>query len=99
MKKYSYEEIKEMFTALNGNGTADKPMYAVAVISKSSFIKPYTLKERSYMFSSDNKVFKSWCGGYSIFANCLDGKDLGVRLEQYVEDEGGWTVEYCYLVD
>lgn len=98
MKKYSYQDIKKMFTALNGEGTADYPMFAVAVITEDSFDKEYTLEERSYMFSSDNKVFKTWCGGYSIFANCLDGKDRGVRLEQYIEG-GGWKVDYCYLVD
>lgn len=72
----------------------------VAVISQDSFDKEYSLEERSYIYTNDNKAFLSNMGGYSIFANSMDGSDF-VRLEQYVIDEGnknGWKVEYCYIL-
>lgn len=48
-------------------------------------------------FTNDNKAFIDGMGGYSIFANSLDGSDIGVRLEQYVE-YGDWKVDYCYIL-
>lgn len=39
--------------------------------------------------------------GYSIYGNCLDGKDMCVRLEQYMAvengDKNGWAIERCYI--
>lgn len=72
----------------------------VAVISEDSFNQAYTLEERSYMFSNDNKAFLPGMGGYSIYADSLDGSDRGVRFELYVKQEnlgGEWNVEYCYI--
>ena len=97
MNKLTFAEIKKMFCEINDNKTEHKE--AVVVITEDTFSQPYTLEERSYKFSSDNKMFKSWCGGYSLFASSLDGSDMGVRLERYLDCEGGnWKVDYCYLV-
>lgn len=68
----------------------------VAVITKDSFRKEYTLTERSYAFTNHNKFFIPENLGNSIFADCLDGKDVGVRLEQYILTLD-WYVEYCYI--
>ena len=41
-------------------------------------------------------------GGYSIFGNCLDGTDQGVRLDWYMAEErdiNGWKVEDCYILE
>ena len=59
----------------------------------------YSWESRTYLISSDNKAFQPNKGGYSIFGNCLDGSDQGVRLEQYMCEEyggkDGWVVEDC----
>ncbi|MCI9169324.1 MAG: hypothetical protein HFF42_00065 [Lawsonibacter sp.] len=59
----------------------------------------YPWKSRTYLVSSDNKAFQPNKGGYSIFGDCLDGTDQGVRLEQYIKEEhggnDGWVVEDC----
>lgn len=68
----------------------------VAVISEDSFTMKYSLEERSYAFSNNNKAFMDNLG-YSIFADSLDGYDRGVRLEQYVGNRNGWKVDYCYI--
>lgn len=97
MKKLTFPEIKKMFYEINDKKLEHKE--AVVVITEDTFAQPYSLEERSYQFSSDNKMFKSWCGGYSLFARSLDGSDF-VRLENYLNCEGGnWKVDYCYLVE
>lgn len=80
----------------------EETAHIVAVISEDSFTQEYSLEARSYLISSDNKAFIDGMGGYSIFASSLDGSDVGVRLEQYLEDEGnkdGWRIDYCYIKD
>lgn len=74
----------------------------------------YPWNSRTYLVSSDNKAFQPNKGGYSIFGDCLDGTDQGVRLEQYIKEEyggkDGWVVEsslgalfteskFCEIVD
>lgn len=71
----------------------------VVVFTKNSFNKPYTEKERSYVMSNHNKAFIAGMCSNSIFANCLDGTDSGVRLDWYIYNENGWKVDYCYLVE
>lgn len=58
------------------------------------FNKEYTEVERSYRFSSDNKFFLPTMCSSSLFANCLDGTDNGVRLDRYL---GSWKIDYCYI--
>ncbi len=64
--------------------------------------KEYPWESRTYLISSDNKAFQPNKGGYSIFGNCLDGSDQGVRLEQYIQEEyggeDGWVVEDCGIM-
>ena len=74
----------------------DNRLFGVIVFKPETWPdKNYTLKERSYRVSSDNKAFIPGMGGNSIYANCLDGVDKGVRLDWYIHD--GWIVDYCYL--
>ena len=57
--------------------------------------REFTLGERSYRFSSDNKFFISGMGGNSIFAEALEGPDSqGIRLDWYL---GSWQIDYCYI--
>jgi hypothetical protein len=101
MKKISYAEVCDIFFAHNrgrnlSQFSDENKLTAVAVIKASSFDKPYSETERSYKFTSDNKAFIGACGN-SIFADCLDGVDLGVRLDWYLH-EGGWKIDYCYIL-
>jgi hypothetical protein len=65
----------------------------------------YTLEERSYEVSGNNKWFKPYALGNSLFGYSLDGKENGVRLDWYMysipEDGLGerWIVDYCYLLE
>lgn len=74
--------------------------YAVVVFKSESFSNDYSLKERSYLICRDNKWFKPWMIGCSLFGSCLDKKDRGVRLDWYMKDtEHPWIIDYCYIVD
>lgn len=94
LQKLTFEEASDLCWKANKEG---KTISVVAVISKDSFEQNFTELERSYKFTNDNKRFKSHCIGNSIFADCLDGKDLGVRLDWYIFG-GGWVVDYCYIL-
>jgi hypothetical protein len=101
MNKISYAELCNIFFEHNrGRNIAqfsdETRLTAVVVIKASSFDKPYSETERSYKFTSDNKAFIGTCGN-SIFADCLDGIDNGVRLDWYLH-EGGWKIDYCYIL-
>lgn len=93
MEKITFEQFRKAmfeFNKKNPNGH----LQGVIVFTADSFNRPYTVKERSYRTAN-------WCNGFndrisnSIFGDCLDGTDLGVRLDWYMYD--GWKVEYCYL--
>ena len=97
----TYQEMKKHFQEVEKE--YDGHVTGYIVFSQDSFTKPYSLESRTYVVSSDNKAFQPNKGGYSIFAEALDGTDRGVRLEQYMADEfggkDGWKVERCYMKD
>ena len=103
MKKITYQELyskmvqfnKENNVTCKGNG--DKELRAVIVFTEDSFENEYTLDERSYEVTNHNKRFIVDNLGNSLFGNCLDGVDLGVRLDWYMADS--WEVDYCYIVE
>lgn len=73
--------------------------YAVVVFKSESFSNNYSLKERSYLICRDNKLFKSYTIGCSLFGSCLDKKDRGVRLDWYMKDDKHpWIIDYCYII-
>ena len=73
---------------------------AVIGFTESSFNLSYTEEERSYEIQSDAKYFNDGLIGNSLFGNCIDGKDNGVRLDLYIHDlECPWEIEYCYIVE
>ena len=105
MKKITWSELcKAMwkFNEEHGYTTKgnEKKLRGVVVFTEDSWNKPYTEIQRSYEFTSDNKAFLPNQLGYSIFANCLDGSDNGVRIDWYMKaDEKPWKVDYCYIVE
>ena len=83
MKKKTLQEL----------GVLDNWEKAVIVFKNESFKKDYSEKERSYEISSNAKYFNAKMNGSSLFGDCLDGKDNGVRIDLYMHD--GWIVDYC----
>lgn len=104
MKKMTWGEVCDAMWKFNeehgytAKGNKEK-LRAVVVFTEDSFNKPFTEIERSYQFSNDNKAFLPNQNSNSIFADCLDNKDLGVRLDWYMRDKNPWKVEYCYLLE
>lgn len=74
---------------------------AVVVFTPDSFERDFSENERSYSISKDSKYFNPMMNGSSLFGNCLDGNDDGVRLDIYMSmlpSEGKrWKVDYCYI--
>ena len=99
MQKMSYAEFRDAMFKFNkehpeapyGKAT----LYGVIVFTEDSFGRPYTETERSYRTDNAQKGFNHGMISNSILADCLDGKDLGVRIDLYMYD--GWKVDYCYL--
>lgn len=105
MKKLTWSELSEAMWNFNkehgytSKGTKER-LEGIVVFTEDSYYKPFTEKERSYRVSSDNKAFLPNQLGNSIFGDCLDENDLGVRLDWYMhDDEKPWKVEYCYLIE
>lgn len=104
MKKITWNELTKAMRHFNEErgyttkGNRER-LVGVVVFTEDSFSKPYTEKQRSYELTSDNKAFLPNQISNSIFADCLDGTDEGVRLDWYMHGEGRWKVDYCYLIE
>lgn len=68
---------------------------AVIVFTADSFEQEYSEESRSYKIRRDAKYFNPVMIANSLFGNCLDGKDDGVRLDKYMAE--GWKVDHCYV--
>jgi hypothetical protein len=88
MKKISFNELEE-----NENWEE-----AVIVFTAASFNRPYSEKERSYKISRKANYFNQKKISTSIFGNCLDGTDDGIRLDLYMHSENPWKIDYCYVI-
>lgn len=99
-KRMSWRELCNYLVAFNEKhnitckGFGPK-VTAVVVITEGSFDQAYTEEERSYRFTNHNKAFIPSNISRSIFADCLDGTDAGIRLDWYLGDS--WEVEYAYI--
>lgn len=58
----------------------------------------YTLLDRTYLVSSNNKAYQAGRLGYSVFGSCLNEKDLCVRLDAYMRQPEGWVPGVCCLL-
>lgn len=100
MNKITYAEMTETFRKFNNDnnitskGGTNKRISGVIVFSQNSFDKSFSEFERSYRLSSDNKAFIEGMISNSIFMSSLDGTDINVRLDWYIDE---WEIEYCYL--
>lgn len=100
MKKLTWSQfVNTMWKHNENNGITTKgqdehPLIGIVVYKQGNYFKKqYSKKERSYRVSSNNKAFIPGQLGNSIFADCLDGVDIGVRLDYYRD----WIVDYCYF--
>ena len=105
MEKITFAELSHIFTQHNKDAnitssfTDKDPLTGVIVFSQNNFKIPYSTRSRSYQVQSDNKYFIPGLIGASIFGDCLDGTDQGVRLDWYMKaSQDPWEVEYCYIV-
>jgi hypothetical protein len=93
----NYNQIKETFRAHNLTDKVREVLTARVVFTEDSFTRVLTEEQRTYEFTSHNKVFLPNMIGYSIFGSSIDGVDTCVRLERYMADEQGgaegWKVE------
>ncbi len=98
-QEVSYYELKNMFREAEREKRGSLVGYIV--FTEDSFDKPYPIEARTYMVSSDNKAFQDGMGGYSIYGSSVDGEDILVRLDGYMQEEyggkDGWEVEKCYV--
>ena len=100
MKKITFDEVVKLFNEIYEKKLEHKQ--AVIVFTEDSFDKPYSLEQRSYEISSNAKVFNPNAIGFSLYGDCLDGVDMGIRLEWYMDyysNKEGWKVDYCYLIE
>lgn len=95
-KKITYEELCRKFYEFNEeheNGEGNEYIEGVIVYKQSNWEKEYSEKSRSYCVRSNNRAFQYGKIANSIFGYCLDGTDMGVRLDWY-----NWDVDYCYMI-
>lgn len=95
MKKISMTELDNNMREFNSNNPDKQDttcITGVIVFKQSNFNKPYTEQERSYRVSNASPTFQSGKISNRLSGDCLDGKDLGVRLDWYK-----WKVDYCYM--
>lgn len=106
MEKITYGKLDSIMYKHNAKYGLDyndyprkEKQYAIIVFTEDSFDKPYTEQQRSYQISNYSKRFFPNMLGTSLSGDCLDGTDLGVRLDWYMGGKDGWKVDYCYLID
>lgn len=93
-----YEELVQIFSAHE----ATLPQYHldghIIFSDFGSYEKPnYTMLDRTYIVSSNNKAYQPNRLGFSIFGSCLNGHDPCVRLENYMRNHL-WTPGECCLL-
>lgn len=93
MKKISYSDFCSIMSEHHNGGDYKKAISGVIVYKPENWKEPYTETERSYRVYSNCHRFGSYISN-EMTGNCLDGRDMGVRLDWY-----RWKVDYCYIDD
>lgn len=104
IKKMSYAEFENAMYKFNSehkitSQSGNKRLYGVIVFTENSFNKKFTESQRSYFTDNLQKAFLPSMISSSLSASCLDGTDVGVRLDWYMKGEKPWHVEYCYIIE
>lgn len=95
MKKISMAELTHNMMEFNSKNPGKQDtacITGVIVFKQSNFNKPYSVRDRSYRVSNACRQFQAGKISNQLSGDCLDGKDVGVRLDYY-----NWAVEYCYM--
>lgn len=96
--KLTFEEMANQLWDYNELGK--KPLLKVKIVlADSNWPGKYSEQSRTYFTDSDQKAFRKSIS-YSIWADCADGSEHGVRLDWYMKpfNPSGWDVEYCEIV-
>lgn len=89
----TFSELESRMIQHNAVFDDNKPMLSgIVVYSQDNFTTPYTEEQRSYRVWNNNRMFQSGKIANSLFGDCIDGTDQGVRLDAY-----NWKVDYCYM--
>lgn len=92
-KHITYSEFCSEMYKWNASHNEDKAeKFGVIVYKQSNFKNEYSEESRSYRVHNANRTFQKDKIANSLFGDCLDGTDNGVRLDWYK-----WTVEFCYF--
>ena len=95
MEKITFAKLEEIMRTFNHRfpeKSEESHITGVIVYKASNWKEPYTEQQRSYRVSNNSRCWQEGKIANSLFGNCLDGKDLGVRLDWYK-----WAVDYCYM--
>ena len=87
MKQVTFQEMKEQFM-----DKEDK--YALITYKQDNFEKEFSEQSRTYMVSSNNRCFETGKIANSMFGSCIDGTDVGVRLDWY-----NWRIEKVMILE
>lgn len=96
MKKIPFSELEAIMMRFNKEHPEQQytaSITGVIVFKQENWPNHfYSVKERSYRVSNVNYAFHEGKISNHLSGNCLDGKDLGVRLDWY-----NWSIDYCYM--
>lgn len=87
MKQVTYSQMQEELYDQENK-------YVLITYKQENWDKEYSEQSRTYMVGSYNKCFKSGMLGNSMYGSCIDGTDVGVRLDWY-----NWKVEKIMLLE
>lgn len=101
MQKMTWREMTKLFRDYNKTKPPVVPVVGYIIFAPESYRREYSLEPRTYMVCSDCNWFNNRIS-CSLYGDCLDGTDRGVRLDCYMQDfgnKGGWIVADCYVDD
>ena len=87
MKQVTLEELTKEFQDQQNK-------YALITYKQENFEKEFNETSRTYMVGSYNKYFQSGKISSSLFGSCIDGTDVGVRLDWY-----NWEIEKIMILE
>lgn len=99
-KHYKFTELETLVWKYNYahkvNTSTDHTLQMVLVFTRESFPnQQFTETERSYQVGNANNRWIEGLISNALWGDCLDGKDVGVRLDYYLNE---WTIEYAYFL-
>ena len=95
MERITLAKLKKTMRDYNKGNPQDMDspkLFGVIVYRSENWDKAYSETARSYRVSNANRCFQDGKISNALFGDCLDGTDIGVRLDWY-----NWAVDYCYM--